>query len=302
MVSSTSLYGPGGNLMMNFDNVEKIIRVKNDEILLTTDPLNHSSFPKPKEFIEVNENVLSMIWKVLPFSHNKGVKADFLLSETIPMQDIEIRCENFSCQLFIYKQHEMIAQFKNDLPFFIAGEIKITSNIKVEGKPRQIISYSPLLIFKKDMCVSVAGSFVTIPALFENADERSLSEFAECLKASREMSITVWLGIQLALLNPVIKERTRIETVPDMNNNLNKKKGKGPKRYVKKVTIGDISDMNFGQKRKNNITEPFWWVSGHWREYKSGKKVFIQGYWKGPFREFGNICESEPRERELVVE
>ena len=196
----------------------------------------------------------------------------------------------------------MMNQFKNDLPFFIAGEIKITSNIRVENKPRTVISYSPLLIFKEDMCVSVAGSFVTIPTAFANADERSLSEFAECLKASREMSISVWLGIQLALLNPVIKERTRVETIPDLNNNSTKKGKKPPKRYVKKVTIGDISDMNFGPQRKNHITEPFWWVTGHWREYKSGKKVFIQGYWKGPFREFGNIYENEPRERELVVE
>lgn len=288
--------------MMNFNKVEKIIRVGQDDILLTTDSLNHSNFPKPKEFMEVTENVLSMIWKILPFSQNKGVKADFLIGNTIPMQDIEIRCENFSCQFIIYKQHEIMEQFKNNIPFFIAGEIKITSNIRVENKPRTVISYSPLLISKQDMCVSVAGSFVTIPILFENADERSLSEFAECLKASREMSVSVWLGIQLALLNPVIKERTRVETVPDLNNNNSTKKKKGPKRYVKKITIGDITDMNFGPQRKNNITEPFWWVTGHWREYKSGKKVFIQGYWKGPFREFGNICESEPRERELVVE
>lgn len=288
--------------MMNFDNVEKIMRVEQEDILLTTNSLNHSNFPKPKEFIEVTENVLSMIWKILPFSQNKGVKADFIIGNTIPMQDIEIRCENFSCQFIIYKQHEIMEQFKNDHPFFIAGEIKITSNIKVEDKPRQIISYSPLLILKQDMCVSITGSIVTIPMLFENVDERSLSEFAECLKACREMSITIWLGIQLALLNPVIKERTRIETVPDLNNNSTKKGKKGPKRYVKKVTIGDISDMNFGPQRKNHITEPFWWVTGHWREYKSGKKIFIQGYWKGPFREFGNICEGEPRERELVVE
>ena len=102
------------------------------------------------------------------------------------------------------------------------------------------------------------------------------------------------------LLNPVIAYRCKRETIPDPNVKSNKNK-KGPKKYVKKLIIGDLSDMEFGEKKSKHIKEPFWWVTGHWREYKSGKKIFIEGYWKGPFRKYG-IANTEPREREMVFE
>jgi hypothetical protein len=46
-----------------------------------------------------------------------------------------------------------------------------------------------------------------------------------------------------------------------------------------------------------------WYVTGHWREYKSGKRIFIQGYWKGALRHSKDdvIPNLEPRERELVT-
>lgn len=286
--------------MMNFDNVENIFNVSDDTIL-TTDSINHGEFSKPKEYIEMDEKLSDILMKVLPKNY---YSADFIVGNTIPSPDIELRCGNFRAQIMVYTPQQIFSQINEDIAeyFFIAGEIKITANVNINGSPRPITTYSPLILNKENMHIGVHGSFIQIPKMLEFAKEDAVMHLGELLASMREITISTWIGIQLALLNPVIKERTRIETVPDMNNNLNKKKGKGPKRYVKKVTIGDISDMNFGQKRKNNITEPFWWVSGHWREYKSGKKVFIQGYWKGPFREFGNICEGEPRERQIVVE
>lgn len=286
--------------MMNFDNVENIFNVSDDTIL-TTDSINHGEFSKPKEYIEMDEKLSDILMKVLPKNY---YSADFIVGNTIPSPDIELRCGNFRSQIMVYTPQQIFSQINEDIAeyFFIAGEIKITANVNINGSPRPITTYSPLILNKENMHIGVHGSFIQIPKMLEFAKEDAVMQLGELLASMREITISTWIGIQLALLNPVIKERTRIETVPDMNNNLNKKKGKGPKRYVKKVTIGDISDMNFGQKRKNNITEPFWWVSGHWREYKSGKKVFIQGYWKGPFREFGNICEGEPRERQIIVE
>jgi hypothetical protein len=35
--------------------------------------------------------------------------------------------------------------------------------------------------------------------------------------------------------------------------------------------------------------KPLWHVTGHWRHYKSGKRVFVQGYWKGSERNNDNI-------------
>lgn len=35
---------------------------------------------------------------------------------------------------------------------------------------------------------------------------------------------------------------------------------------------------------KRKYRKPLWHVTGHWRHYKNGKVVFVQGYWKGPER------------------
>ena len=51
--------------MMNFDNVENIFNVSDDTIL-TTDDINHGQFSKPKEYIEMNEQLSDTLMKVLP--------------------------------------------------------------------------------------------------------------------------------------------------------------------------------------------------------------------------------------------
>jgi len=41
-------------------------------------------------------------------------------------------------------------------------------------------------------------------------------------------------------------------------------------------------------------------VTGHWREYQSGKKVFIKGYWKGALRNTPPT-DIKSRNRELII-
>ena len=285
------------NIMMNFDNVETIFNVSDDTIL-TTDDINHGQFNKPKEYIEMDERLSDILMKVLPKDYYSG---DFIVGNTIPSPDIELRCGNFTAQIMVYTPQQIFSQINEDIAeyFFIAGEIKITANVNINGSPRPITTYSPLILNKENMHIGVHGSFIQIPKMLEFAKEDAVMQLGELLASMREVAIATWMGVQIALLNPIIKERTRIETVPAPADSKSKHK-KGPKKYVKRITIGDISDMEFGEKKTKHIKEPFWWVSGHWREYKSGKKIFINGYWKGPFREFGQI--REPRERQIVVE
>ena len=55
--------------------------------------------------------------------------------------------------------------------------------------------------------------------------------------------------------------------------------------------------MYSGKKNKRHAL--LWHVIGHWRTYKSGKKVFVQPYWKGALREVKNM--EEAREREINI-
>lgn len=63
------------------------------------------------------------------------------------------------------------------------------------------------------------------------------------------------------------------------------KKGKSNKTYiykkVYKVLDVEKDEETVSEKRDYNRTADSWEVRGHWRHYKSGKKVWIKGYVKG---------------------
>lgn len=108
-----------------------------------------------------------------------------------------------------------------------------------------------------------------------------------------------WCTIQICLLHPqckvlfsnprMEKERTRYKTAD------------GERRrytwYVKKHIIGEVDAKNTKQEIKRHCQ--CWFVVGHWRQYKSGKKIFINGYWKGPMRHMKKNLD-KGRERKIT--
>ena len=117
--------------------------------------------------------------------------------------------------------------------------------------------------------------------------------------------LSAWYTAQVLLLNPLIK--IRYKTIPIENEFIYKNKSKPgkkqPKKYIKQIIFENIDELNIcgkgdKDKKHHEIHEPIWWVQGHWREYKkTGKRIFIQGYWKGPDKYKKEL--TEPREREF---
>ena len=107
----------------------------------------------------------------------------------------------------------------------------------------------------------------------------------------------VWYGIQIALLNPYVKDIFRTETIRKTAFNSNGKKRKSVVKYIRHhyLNPGALSPKTeAGQMLRKTMA---WYVVGHWRHYQDGKTIFIQPYWKGPLRET-KVCE--PRERKVV--
>ena len=53
-------------------------------------------------------------------------------------------------------------------------------------------------------------------------------------------------------------------------------------KFIKPMNLIKKANMHRDGFTRKTLS---WYVIGHWREYKaSGKKVFIQGYWKGEMR------------------
>ena len=95
-------------------------------------------------------------------------------------------------------------------------------------------------------------------------------------------SIEVWYGIQLLMLNPDYKEVMARGKV--LKKKLNRSQITDKKRIVKYVKRHYITEKTLESEKQYNRHTLSWWVSGHYRQYKN-KKVFIDGYWKGPCRE-----------------
>ena len=72
-------------------------------------------------------------------------------------------------------------------------------------------------------------------------------------------------------------------------------------RYVRHhyIKTDELETAIYG-KHSINRKALIWYVTGHWREYrKTGKKIFIQPYWKGALRE---AKQAKPRNREIILE
>lgn len=115
----------------------------------------------------------------------------------------------------------------------------------------------------------------------------------------------LWRGTQYHLCNRpelVRVKHTRIEK--EIINDA-KKRTKGSKQIVKVRRIIAITSEGYEKTTggKHNITTLVWGVSGHWRTYKSGKRIWIGPYLKGRDRyKQGPYCPKEYRFVKEVLE
>ena len=283
-----------------------------------------SGFPKPKEIMNVsldpdkNRDLLKVIPDIRENEESVGyrLKADIILAGTIPAEDLmlvrnpnEDAPDTITAQFMHLDPEQIIAHLKQEQdaerpimigchriiykfpkanPVVVDSAVRISRDLEFDWYPIFSVSVEHYRTFSN-------------PAL-HNKIIGLMNTFIDV----RDKAMTIWYATQLALLNPVIKERFHRETIPApaalVKSSKNKK---APKKYVKRITIGDISDIEIGKtKKSHSISEPFWWVSGHMRNQKvrdGHKLIFIQGYWKGPLREQAEQIYSEPRQRELVI-
>jgi len=107
----------------------------------------------------------------------------------------------------------------------------------------------------------------------------------------------------------IIEKRSNLKKGEILTAQDQKYKSEVPRRvkYVRhKIIMADIEtkldEVIYGNNENRSYTRKCgsWYVVGHWRTYKTGKKIFIQPYWKGPLREFRR--SNSDRIREIVEE
>ena len=293
---------------VNLDNEYK-------QAIITTSEMYNGPIPRIKETIVITEEIKDKLTSIIPMEKTTAkddyegaiIRGDIIVAGTIPSPDIEMvldfpNMKDVSGRVMILPKEDILEMIKTTSP----SEQKSIPVGFLEINIRHLVKVT-VMIKMLDNLIFDWLPIIKVPQKIRNmSNEELLRGSLEEICKIRDIFFLCWYGIQIALLNPVIAERFHRETVPYDDNKKHTNKKKSPKRYVKKITIDDISDLTFAkEKGHHQIKEPFWWVSGHWRNQatKDGhKKIFIQGYWKGILREVAESKDEEPREREIVFE
>lgn len=309
-----------GLLMFSFD-----VKEFNKEI--------KSSFPT--DIIDVNYTLKQKLYELSDVTEDDdgAIPSDIILSKTIPLEDVfmnitDIGARNIGLHHTQRCRIKMMNGWKSNVDEF---KKEIMKGDDCSEYLRQQLGYVMIevrndswiyMVFglssidQIDVLDSGVGYIANDNTIVKKEITSFLSKNAFILNKVDDITdlffsiLKTWYATQVCLLHPVIKECFKSETyalvqrqgTTNSSKSRNSKK-KPPKiKYVKRRVINDEEfDRLFDDATKgNNYTRTalIWYVTGHWRTYKNGKRIFIEGFWKGALRD---IKKAEPRERELVL-
>ena len=289
---------------------------------------------------DLSEDVLKSYSDAEAIEEKYAIPADIVLSDTIPITDIEIddhvNNANVLVHIHIFRKNtqaylNMLAT--GDIPEnvvtnfgdpknadmstvgVIVGIIKLiedrhtfTASIVASPLTKYLtVSFEPMKAtgaYKEyfDMCNLYGG--------FPQEDIKYISMLYYRLFTA----LSHWYEIQIALLNPLTKVVFNSCKVPDNNSRSKTKSGKKrPLKYIRRISVDfrKLNDILTPTGDRGIVVENgdssfvrktmLWHVAGFWRKTKSGKLSFVQGHWRGPLRDMAQETTASPRERELVI-
>lgn len=270
--------------------------------------------PKDKEIIKYDVELISKLRNLVPFKYsNEGriLSGDLFVAGTIPSTNVTFTnvpmtdqksSDMLTVQIITCDNSDVILNDLKNNDNSMVGIVRIKWNFS----EKETHSFDLALRIQKSLAIDWYP-IISLPEYIYNINiSNELMELMDCLIHYRDQLLIAWYGLQIALLNPVIKERIHRTTVPvdDVKVDKKTKKRKTIKRYVKTISIDDMSDISIGDPKHHNMTQSYWWVTGHWRNQKiknGHKQMFIKGYWKGPMREVAEELY-EPVERQVILE
>lgn len=169
-----------------------------------------------------------------------------------------------------------------------------------------VVDCSECCSYSDEFCLGF-GKFCLVEKRGKDIIKSNIKYIFDIAYKMASSCIVFFTTINLAMLHPVIKKAFNKTTTESrlVDNKKPKKKDKKYKKqklvYIKciKVTTEDINaEIEKSPYTRHTLC---WYVCGHWRTYKDGRKVFIKPYWKGVLRDSKENVE-EPRERKIDPE
>ncbi len=247
-----------------------------------------------------------------------GIPSDILFAKTVPMTDFNIEIleseQNKTVHPTVrvallddYQSSVDLIDPNDDLMFTGLGVVMFTYNRPLNISLYVVFGVMPHneeIVMMNQICLYGCSSSIDYQKKMRKYNPLMFSE--DQMNRLVRSILKLWYGIQVSLLNPVIKEGFHRETqlVEKPITTTNKKNLKKPPIRYKKVVYLTDEFIDSDERIKKIFTRKTqcWYVTGHWRNQatKDGhKRIFIQGYWKGISRD---TKTADPRERELVLE
>lgn len=226
---------------------------------------------------------------------NEGVPADIVIDDTVSLND-------FVLQAYIYKDDsatELYGIFSIRLllyneKLYIAIHDSYHNHIFV--MTASVHSHK----FKIDTDIVYTSIDLNRPQL----DIEALNFATRFNFRMSNVILVFWYGINVMMLNPEIKDfafsETRKAKAPKNKIIQGKQERNQRKRKAKYVKYKYLNNDILTSEKSPLVRKTLcWYVIGHYRTYKkTGKRIWIKGYWKGPMRKAHKNFD-EGRERIL---
>ena len=249
------------------------------------------------------QNRLQVYWRPPAEKMKRAVPADLVLTRTVPIRDLVFTyhfvepVKKMDVRVCMFDEPIAITDGGDDFLCEISGGIELYWVANPDKKKKHM----GIPIFAAPERNHLSATLFAI----RGADtwEHPFGISGQTVYSFAREILLVWYGIQLSLLNP-ITERVivRKQSKPESTRKVvvNPRGGKKARKivYIRKYIIRENDIMQpIREKRKTRC--PFWYVIGHYRHYKSGKCIFIKGFWKGVDRDKIKNSPEEIRQRLL---
>lgn len=235
---------------------------------------------------------------------------DIFMNDTIPVEDIMlIKCYNSPNKIINFARIKILpeAERKSNIQKMLDGE---TEYAEVGWFKLTFKDIHDITFYMSIGVMECAGGIDLCPGKHgwiegENngrmGNINPISYIEEINATVKDLSLTMgyWYTLEYSLLSPLIKEcgisSRKIEN-PIQKNKKNKVTNHTICFAKIKREIAINPDPDSDEAKGHTMKKPIWYVTGHYREYKSGKRIFIKGYYKGPERNKNKLEESRTRE------
>ena len=294
---------------MDITGIKKAIEAQNfiDESL--DEEINRVFCTDYVHLSEDTEKSLVQIWKngskTISLDGHTGYFCpnDLLFQDTVPLKNMTFIRKSEATGESEYRVH-IFENYYEFLPMLFENEKTIVGMIEVKFKSNDVRTFLGIAIMQDHPNILVPGylgcykNMRITQATFDN------DEAMRNILSLGNNILGLWYATQLCLLNPVTEVLFSKPAIQKLRGKekLDAQKVDKKIKYIKRYYIKeeDVDRVLYGGDRSFNRKCLVWYVTGHWREYKTGKRTFIKGYFKGALRNTPNADVA--RKRELVID